>query len=188
MPVRVEVVIESTPTYERIAQKVAMLAAKGTSIETIARAEDVNWQTVQDALDFASTGRRPEPEPARKRKPKQSGPRKPVDVAEIVRLRDQENLSFNRIAERLGVCEGTVSRAYDRAHPEAVRDAAEREQTPKRGRYSKLGPEVYERIRAALRAGDSPCAIAAAVGCGMRTVYRVRAEMQAQDQARPGAS
>jgi hypothetical protein len=46
MPARAEVVIDSTPTYERIAPKVAALVAKKASIEMIARTEGVNWKTV----------------------------------------------------------------------------------------------------------------------------------------------
>lgn len=99
---------------------------------------------------------------------------KKVYVAEVVRLRDDRRLSFKKIAQQLGVSEGTVTRAYDRGKPQAVREAAERGQKPRRGRYSHLGPKVFERIRAGLKAGDSPERVAGLVGCSVSTAYRIR--------------
>ena len=56
--------------------------------------------------------------------------------------------------------------------------------TPCRGQYSHLGEDVYQEIRKLLRAGKKPAEIAAKVGCGTSTVYRVRRQMQ--DEAGEG--
>ena len=72
----------------------------------------------------------------------------------------------------------TATRAYDYGRPGAVRAAAERGQRPLRGRYTHLGPLVYEQVRSGLIAGSLPQDIAADVGCGVSTVYRVRRDMR----------
>ena len=87
-------------------------------------------------------------------------------------------MSFKKIAAKLAVSESTVLRAYDSQHRETARAAAERGETPCRGRYSHLGEDVYQQIRALLRAGKKPAEVAAQVGCGKSTVYRVRRKMQ----------
>jgi hypothetical protein len=178
-PDKVEVAVDHVPTYEAIAGEVSRLAAKGASVKMIAIALKVTWGTVQDALEFANTSRRPKTKPSGKRTRKRQGPPKYVAFTdEVVRLRDTEQLSFQRIAEKLNISPDTVTRAYDHGHPEAIRAAAEAGQTPKRGRYSHLGPGICERIRLGLNAGQAPGKIAANVGCAVQTVYRVRRQMR----------
>ncbi len=173
-PEGVETPIAHTPKYEVISRRVADLAAQGASVNTIAAALGETWVTVNQALDFARTGHRRKLKPGGKRTGRGHSGRKPIDVAEVVRLRDEQRLSFKKMAQRFGVSEGTVTRAYDRGKPQAVREAAERGQKPQRGRYSHLGPEVFERIQAGLKAGDSPERVAQQVGCSASMVYRFR--------------
>jgi predicted transcriptional regulator len=185
-PETVEVWIDHTPKYEKISAKVAELTDKGASVNTIAGALGETWATVSQALDFAKTGKRPKTKPSGKRTGEEHPRRKKVDVAEVVRLRDERRLSLKKIARQLGISQGTAVRAYDRGNPQAVREAAERGQKPKRGRYTHLGPEVFERIQAMLTAGQAPVKLAAEVGCGVSTVYRVRRQrhsIQAQDRS-----
>jgi DNA invertase Pin-like site-specific DNA recombinase len=177
-PQTVEVAIDQTPKYEAISGKAAELAEKGASVNTIASFLGATWPTVAQALEFARTGRRPKTKPAGKRTRKGQPRWKQIDPAEVVRLRHESQLSFVEIGRRLGVSAATVARIYDRGNPQAVREAAERGQTPKRGRRSRLGPEVLERIRIGLQGGQSPEKIAADVGCGVSTVYRARRAMQ----------
>jgi site-specific DNA recombinase len=93
-------------------------------------------------------------------------------------------MSFKRIAVKLSVGAQTVRRAYDHARPEAVREAAERGELPRRGQYSHLGEEVYNKIRELLSKDiDAPAAtIAAVLGCGASTVNRERRKMKAESQ------
>ncbi len=170
----VEIPIDHTPRYEAIARQVADLAARGASVNTIAAALGETWPTVNQALEFARTGHRPKMKPGGKRTGRGHAGRKQIDVAEVVRLRDEQQLSFTKIAQRLGISEGTVTRAYDRGKPQAVRDAAERGQKPQRGQDSHLRPEVFERIRVGLNAGLTPERVAENVGCSASTVYRIR--------------
>jgi hypothetical protein len=60
-------------------------------------------------------------------------------------MRDEEKKSFARIANGKSVGYETVVRAYDHARPNAVRKAAENGEAPKRGGYSLLGAEKYDR-------------------------------------------
>jgi IS30 family transposase len=107
-----------------------------------------------------------------------------IDVAEVVRLRDNQHLPFKEIGQRLGVCATTVIRAYDQGNPYPVRDAAERGKKPRRGTYSHLPQQAFERIRAGLAAGHAAAKIAADVECGVSTVYREKRKSLANSAAR----
>ncbi len=95
-------------------------------------------------------------------------------------------MSAKRIASVLGVGVEMVQRAYDYGHPEIAIEAAEKGETPRRGRYSHLGKEKFKEIRSLLRQEVKVTEIAKRVGCGTSTVYRVSGEMNAEageDQA-----
>jgi DNA invertase Pin-like site-specific DNA recombinase len=185
-PEELEVPLELQPSYAQLARAAAELAARGASVETIARSEGTTWQTARAALDFARTGRCRQSGPRKGTPRKRGAPQRRAALgAEVARLRDRDQLAFARIAAMLGVSEATATRAYDRAHPEAVREAAREGRTPKRGRYSHLGPHTFERIRAALAAGGRPRDVAAGAGCGLSTVYRVRSAMRRKGGAPP---
>ncbi len=178
-PQEVSVTLEHKPKYERIAAEVAAMLARGASVVTTARALGHTEETVEQAREFAKTGQRPKTKPPGRRTGTRSGTPRYIELAdEVVRLRDQEHLSWPRIAKITGVSPRTVRRAYDHGRPEVAREAAEKGQRPRRGRDSHLGPEVYERIRAALNAGERPRDIARAVGCSAQTVRRVRRTMR----------
>jgi hypothetical protein len=171
----VAVGIDHTPKYEQISRRVAELAAKGASVNTIAAALGQTWETVDQALRFTTTGQRPVTKPPGKRTGTRTGLPKYVSLSpEVVRLRDEKQMAFKKIADLNGISESTATRAYDHGHPEAVRDAAEQGNRPRRGLYSHLGTNTLGRIRAALEAGDRSRVVAATVGCGTSTVYRIR--------------
>jgi hypothetical protein len=142
-PEPVEIPIDRVPKYEQIAEKVQVLAKTGSSVENIARIINVPWETVRDAIRFAQTGKRPAPrdrsrEKKSSRRPKQL-PKKVLISAEVARLRDDEQLPFLQIADRLRVDPSTVTRAYDLAHPELLKAAEKTGRTPVRGGHSRLG-------------------------------------------------
>jgi hypothetical protein len=95
-------------------------------------------------------------------------------------MRDNQKISFVKIAKILTVGYGTVRRAYDYARLDIVRKAAERGETPHRGQYSHLGIDTYSKIRELLHAGQKPGKIAAKLQCGASTVRRVQKQMQAE--------
>ena len=179
-PHTVEVVIEKVPKYERLAPVFKKMRDNGASVQSIAAAHGMSWQYASEILHFADTGERPKWKPG-KRTGTGARSAKYLEISkEVSYLRDQKKMSFRRIAAKLGVSESTVRRAYDHEHPEAARKAAERGETPCRGRYSHLGEDVYEEIRKLLRAGIKPAEITAKVGCGASTVYRERRRMRAE--------
>jgi len=177
-PQPIEVVIDKVPRYERLAPVFKAMHEKGASVQSIAAAHGVPWQYAKDVLHFADTGERP-----KWKKGKGTGtgakPAKYTEIApEVIHLRDTKKMSFKKIAAKLSVSESTVRRAYDSEHRETARAAAERGETPSRGQYSHLGEDVYQQIRVLLRSGKKPSEVAAQVGCGTSTVYRVRQKMQ----------
>lgn len=186
-PLTTEVVVESIPRYEQLASKFKQLRDNGASIQALAAAHGMSWEYAKQILEFADTGKRPTWGSSQGRGSGLDKPTKYPEIAnEVVRLRDEEKMSFVRIAAQLGVSDGTVRRAYDHARPEAVQEAAEQGKLPSRGRYSHLGEDVFRKIREMLRAGKKPKDIAAKVGCGPSTVYRVQRDMKTKagdDQA-----
>ena len=144
----------------------------GASNETIAHALGTTWETVRDALRFADTGETAKPKPQSKRTMKR-GPNKGRLIAdEVVRLRDEEKLSFPKIAKRLRVSVGTSTRAYDSKQPQVVAEAAKSGQSPPRGRSTRLPNETFAAIERLSRKGKSVSEIVAALGCSRNTVVR----------------
>jgi transposase-like protein len=178
-PQPVEVMIDRVPKYERLAPVFRQMRDNGASIRSIAAAHGMSWQYASEIVRYAETGKRPEWKAGRRTGTGRK-PAKYVEISEeVARLRDK-SMSFVQIAEELGVSRATVSRAYDHCHQRAVHDAVARGETPCRGQYSRLGEDVYEKIRNLLRAGIKPSEIAARVGCGTSTVYRERRKMRAE--------
>jgi len=173
MPIPVMVPLRATLKTAEIAAKAAKMAALGASTETISHLCGTMWQTAKDAVEFAKSG-------AEEAVPllhhREDVPFKLNDdqAAELVRLREVEHWPFTRIAKRLGIAESTAVRTYDRLRPEAMKQAIETGQTPKRGSYRHLDRDLLAKVEAKLRARERPEAIATAVGCGLSTVYRER--------------
>ena len=135
----VDLAIDHMPKYEQIAERVRQLAVKGSSMATIAHALGHTEETVRAALVFARTGQRTKTKPAGKKTGTRTGPALYMVLApEVVRLRDQQHLSFEKIARMKKVGVKTIMRAYDRARPAIVQHAAEAGQMPKRGTYVRL--------------------------------------------------
>lgn len=183
----VEVVIDKVSKYKRLGPRFQQLRDNGASIPTIAAAHKMSWEYVHQILEFADTGKRPNWGSCKRRGTGRGNPTKYLAIGpDVVRMREQEKMSFVKIGEKLGVSDVTAKRAYDNARPEAVQEAVAQGKEPWRGRYSHLNMEVFAEIRKSLREGQRPKEIAKRVGCGISTVYRVRREMQAEsgdDQA-----
>lgn len=181
-PESVEAMIDPTPKYEKISGRVAELTAKGCGINTICNIMRESWETVKQAQYFAKTGRRPT---LRSRKSGRRGkggiPRKQIDVAEVVQMRDVMGYSFRKIGRMLGVCDSTVARAYDKGNPQPLQEAIESGRI-RRGYRSQLGSVMFERIREGLHAGKSIKEVASEIGCGRSTVHRVRTKMRLVDR------
>ncbi|OAI45815.1 hypothetical protein AYO44_12375 [Planctomycetaceae bacterium SCGC AG-212-F19] len=176
----VEVPIDNVPKYEKLAPIFKAMHEKGASIQTIASAHHMCWSYAADILHFAETGVRPKWVPRKKNGKPRGHTNKYLEIAEeVVRLRDDEKMSFTRIAAKLEVEAGTVRRAYDHLRPEAVRAAAESGELPDRGQYSHLGEAKYEKIRGLLRQGKKPGEVADEVGCSTGPVYREQRKLRA---------
>ena len=175
----VEVVIDKIPKYELLAPVFLQMEKNGASVVTIASAHKVCWQYAKEILDFAKTGKRPKWHSGNGDGTGQARPAKYPDIEkDAAYLRDVKKLPFEKIAAQLGVGVNTAYRAYDSAHQDEVRKAAECGKKPNRGRWSILGEEKYQMIRKMIRKGKSTVEIAAKVGCGASTVRRVRRQMQ----------
>jgi hypothetical protein len=185
------VVLEKLPKYEKLAPRFKELHDKGASIATIASMHKVVWQYANDVLHFAETGERPKSSRKRKRRHRgQMGKTripKYIQFASLVaRLRDEEHKMFPAIAAHIWqhcgvhIARGTLSRAYDHAHPEVVAEATERFTTPERGRGCRIGEEKRREIRRLLRDGLAVSTIAAKVGCSNGPVYHERTKLKAE--------
>ncbi len=175
----VEIALEKVPKYELMAPLFKQLRENGASVESIASAHGVTWQFANEVLKFAETGQRPKWKCG---KPTGTGNRvKYLEIVPQVVELSKQKMPFARIAARLGVSESTVRRAYDHAHPDAVRKAAQHGQRPRRATYSHLGEDVYKQIRKLLRAGKKQAEVARKVGCSTATVYRVKQQLDRGD-------
>ena len=131
-------------------------------------------------MAFGRSGKVPKTAPKGRKTGCRVGPPKYIAIsAEVARLRDDEKVSFKEMARRFRVGESTISRAYDHSHPETVRIAANKGEIPKRGRYSHLAADKFQRIKLALAAGKSAIDIAADVACSINTVYREKRRLRA---------
>jgi len=191
VPQTAEVSLAPTPNYERIAAEAGRFAEAARqsgnpiSVNTIAHALGTSWHIVRDALKFVETGERPHAKPdlrQRDRTNTQSDkPRCAVDKSEVVRLREGENWSFERIAKKFRVTPSTATRWYDELRPVAVRQAAEAGEVPCRGRWRNIPKEKIDQIQQLLEAGNlNPSGIAKKVGVSLQTVYRERNRTEKQ--------
>jgi len=98
-------------------------------------------------------------------------------VTEVVRLRDEEHLSFVEIGAKLGIDNTTASRAYDGGK------GSTDHQPYKRGTYHILPKQVFDTIESMLGSGHGYPAIAAAAGCSENTVRRHRKTLANRDPA-----
>ena len=165
---KIEVWLRTPQKHELIAAEVKLLAEGGMGVDAIARMLKTTWDTAKRALDFASAGNT---RSAKQNVPSASAKRikKPLtDVeAEVVRLRDEENWSFVRIAKALGIGSTTASKAYERGRGEGM-------PRHKRGRFTHLGKEVFATIERMLGEGRTIPEIAIAAGCSVNTVQRYK--------------
>jgi DNA invertase Pin-like site-specific DNA recombinase len=175
---KVETRVDHVPKYARIAAEVRAMADAGASVNTIAAALGITWFAANDALKFATTGEVPQTRPPGKRTGTRSGTPKHIALAaEVARLRDEERLSFPEIAKHFDISMATARRSYDHAHRGDVLDAAAGGRKPSRGCFVRVGVEARREILRRLGGGEAAGAIAAAVGCSVRTVYRLRKEV-----------
>ncbi len=93
-------------------------------------------------------------------------------IQRVVRLRDDDQKSFPRIAKALNIKEGAARHLYDLGIPDRVAEAARAGSCPNRGRYSHLGPRKYSQIRQKLICRQSVKSVALDTGVGQSTVRR----------------
>jgi len=179
---RATAMIRHVPQYELLGEQFKKLHEGGASVQSIAAAHGMPWKQANEILQYGLTGKRPA-----WKNHHRTGARKEQDplyvqiASEVASLRDNQQLSWPKMiahfaAKRIKVGENTLRRAYDRAHPEIARAAADSGQTPKRDRYSHIA--VRERFRKLLQEGRlNHTEIARLVGCSLQTVGRERAEM-----------
>jgi hypothetical protein len=178
-PQPIEVVIDKVPKYEKLAPLFKQLRDNGASVGSIAHAHGMCRPYAEEILEFADTGKRPQWGSVKRRGVGRANPNKYREIGpDVVRMRDVQLMSFPRIAKALRVGRATVERAYDNERPEAVREAAEKGQKPRRGRFTRLPAKVFQEIRKLLSEGMKPPEVAKQLGCGVSTVCRERLAMK----------
>jgi IS30 family transposase len=155
----------------------------GSSINSIASALRTTWPTAKAMIQYADTGEHPRWTRPGKRTGNRKGavPKYMQIATDVARLKNREKKSFPAIVDwlarerKIQISEATARHAWDYAHQDEVRQAAEQGGKPKgRANYSRLGEEKKRQIRKLLDKGDkSAPQIAKEVGCGPSTIYRV---------------
>ena len=184
MLVEVDLRLEARrPSYEVLASEVVRLHARCKSIPALVAVMKRNERTLRAALIFGTTGQRPKSRVQKKYRCRSTSagkkePKIPLYVLHattVAHLRDDLKWSFARIALHLKISEKTVRQAYDHIHPENAKEAIDHGTHIQRGRYSYLGPEVYDRIQEyATTTSKTNLEIAELVGCSAHTVRRIR--------------
>ncbi len=140
IPIEAEVRLEEIPGYELLAPEMLAMYRKVRCVQTVASAYGISRMRTKEILDFARTGKRPKWKAG-----KRTGTGIRVDYRKIApfvaKWRDEEHLTWRRIADRLveervtdrRLSEDTLRRAYDYFHQETVREAARHGRKTKRG-------------------------------------------------------
>jgi AraC-like DNA-binding protein len=182
----VEVEVRKVHSYELLAPEINQLRKQGASFRAIACKLGVCEELVKESAKFSETGEPPAWRPPGKRK----GQRSSDDVLiyksispEVVRLRDEEELSFPRIAERITahgktpISEGTARRAYDWGRPDVVEEVINGGKNIDRGRYTHLSRDTLDLARELLNAGLPVNDVAERAHCSPSTVRRILKEL-----------
>ncbi|MEK6258247.1 MAG: recombinase family protein [Planctomycetota bacterium] len=171
-----ELSLDKPPKYERIADEVLQMKARGCGVETIRRHFKTDWETVHAAIQFAEGRiRTPSKKPGR-RTGMRGQPKFKVLAAEVCRLRD-EGLPFKEIAKRLEISQSTATQAYDIARPASLQAAIEKGGRPQRGQYVRIPGEIRRDVQKRLAAGNSVVEIESKVNCSASTIRRIRAHV-----------
>lgn len=161
------------PNYQRIAEEVVKMHRAGSPMNSIAVALEFDPSTVKKAIEWgAKNDIRFIPSADFSIRRKHANSKTAKIGAEVVRLRDEEGISFSQIAKKLNTTGGTVSRAYKQLHSEKNRAAVIKGmQLDTGGTQRKISQEQIKQIRHHLSEGKlSKRAIARQVGVSAWTV------------------
>jgi transposase len=189
MPERIEARVEATFAHQRKSAQVVALVDKGTSLFTAAVVLGISAVAARAALEHARSG---QPAPAAVSSGRAAGSGEPPPyiqlAAKVARLRDEELLSFPRIAERIGHSAGTARRAYDWAHRDDVGSAAAGGRPYRRGRYTRLPAATHAEVTRMLAEGKRPEEVASQLKCGLSTVYRAQQALRSAPALKGGGT
>lgn len=165
--------VQERPNYQRIAAEAVKLHDAGSPINRIAIVMKTDPSTVKQAIKWGATNDMrfiPSADFSVRRNHPNSKTAKIGSV--VVRLREAEGLSFDKIAEKLKATAATASRAFKQFYSEKNYDAAskgKRLDTAENRR--KISPETINKIRHLVAEGNlSKRAIAREVGVTPWTV------------------
>jgi DNA invertase Pin-like site-specific DNA recombinase len=185
MPEEITVLLREALPSEQYAAQVLEMVKGGASLSAVSATLGITWVTAKNALEFARSGEAlPPSRPTDlSDKHRTSVPPYVVHAEEVARLHHQEEMSFKKIAARLGIHEATAWRAYDWSHRDELVDATGTGQRPRRGGFSHLGGEKKREVRRLLEAGRKLTEVARQVGCSVSTVKRTKLEMKKEGRA-----
>ena len=181
----VSVAIRLIGNAERIAKPAFEMISAGSTRNTVAVALAVDLETLDSAIRYWEDGGRcflpPKDLSIRREQP---GSKVEKIGAEVVRLVDDEKLSFVLIAKQLNVSSSLVSRAYKQQKSTETIALAKEGKTLPSGPRLKLSTEVHKRIRELLVEDKlSFRAIAREVGCDHHAVSEAKKRMLRENAA-----
>lgn len=175
------VTIDEAAAYKSAWPEIEALKAKGLSASVIAAHLGISTRLIGKAKKFAATGDQPKSNAttgsSRPQKPRSKLNYREIS-AEVAWLHDVEGKPFKWIAEYLDVSTVMVTKAYDFAHPELIREAVESGGAPRRANNSPLGKAKKDRIHEMIRNGARSRDIVAETGCSWNTVARERMRLR----------
>lgn len=101
----------------------------------------------------------------------------------MARLKDGEELGWDKIEKQLGINKSTAARAWRYYHRDRLRELAERGETIPAAKYTHLGNVKKQQIRDLIRQGLTPKDIATSAGCGESTVRRLMYDLRTNEEA-----
>lgn len=185
MPVECRAEIEDPQPFELHAPEVTRLADGGASINVISAKLGISAGTARNSLRFGRTGVRPTWK--KKKKGGQCGTANKckylVIKDAVVKRHDVDGVPLEHLTGEFGVGIATIRRAYYAGRPDLVAKAAAGGSLYRVGARPKSETEARQRVAALLNSGLTRHEIAAQVGCGLSTVYRVRAQLKREKSA-----
>jgi hypothetical protein len=174
--------------WEIDAPRMKQYRDNGTSLQVIAHMFNTSRNQVVDLISYAEAGKLPPVPKHKKRKQKRGGGRS-ISKTErfeelITQLRETKKMPFRVICKYIekncseSISIDTVTRAYDRARPDALLTAATEGRRVDRGHHRGLSSAVHERIRQLLSRNLPPGRVAQLLGVGESTVRREQNELR----------
>lgn len=179
---RIEVVIDLTPAYQKIAPKLKEYLARGVPLQAATLALGISYQVGLQAKEFIETGKAVKPKPrkssgnAKRTGEPRSKPKYQV-IAKEVTSAFEGGETIRDLATKFHTSESTIYRAIGISRPEAVKEAVANGSRIRHAREKHPHDFRHDEVRKLLKRGLTIKEVANQAKCGESTVRRVLAKL-----------